>query len=254
MRVWAWLFLLVGLVVSTASMARGRILVSAASSLREALTELAGIYQSPSRGDLFDFNWGASGALAAQIELGAGADLFLSASAEDVDRLARRGLIVESTRVVFAANRLVIVTPSRESPYLKTFADLGSPDIRHLAIGNPGTVPVGRYAEKLLRETRLWKRLRARLVFGETARQVVDYVARGEVDAGIVYASDAMLAKNRLRVIEIDSRSQPRIEYVGSVIASSRHAPEGREFLRFIADEGREVFGRWGFESRVREK
>jgi molybdate transport system substrate-binding protein len=168
------------------------ITVSAAISLKNAFEEIGKIFMQKHPGTKVIFNFAGSGALARQIETGAPVDVFASAAQKDMDDLGKRDLIVVNSRKDFAKNGVVLVKPARSTIPLQTLTDLQKKEIRKIAIGNPKTVPAGRYAEEALRHHNLWDALKDKLIFAENVRQVLDYVARNEVDAGLVYSTDAM--------------------------------------------------------------
>src|SRR4029078_9557753 len=115
--------------------------------------------------------------------------------------LAPTGLITPESRRDFTRNALVLVVPADEALELKSFADLAGLKVKRLAMGNPKTVPAGQYSEQSLTRLGLWQQVESRVVLGEDVRQVLDYVARGEVEAGLVYASDVRAADSRLRIV-----------------------------------------------------
>src|SRR5262245_17903498 len=176
------------------------ITVSAAVSLRDAFREIGNQFER--RTDVrINFNFGASGALQKQIESGAPVDVFASAGMPQMNALATQGLIVPETRRDFARNTLVLIVPGDSTLGITTFADLGGPKVKRIAVGNPKTVPVGQYAEQILTRLDLGPRLVPRLILAEDVRQALDYVARGEVDVGIVYGSDVRVSGDRVRIV-----------------------------------------------------
>jgi molybdate transport system substrate-binding protein len=172
------------------------ILVSAAISLKDAFEEIGSMFEKQT-GVRVRFNLGASGLLQKQIETGAPVDVFASAGEKQMDELQAQGLIVEETRRNLAQNVLVLVVPTGSQLSLHSFEELARSEVTKVAIGNPKTVPAGHYAQEALRNLGLWDRLQSRLVLSENVRQVLDYVARGEVEAGIVYASDVPAAHGK---------------------------------------------------------
>ena len=190
--------LLVGLLLAGNSLpsAYGQnpsIVVGAAISLKESFNELGGIYEHRT-GTKVTFTCGSSGELERQIEAGAPVDVIASAAEKEMDELRAKNLIARTTRKDFARNALVLVVPVDSQLHLQSFSDLQKPGVTKIAIGNPKTVPAGQYAEELLCNIQLWPKVESRLIMGENVRQVLDYVARGEVDAGIVYATAVQVA------------------------------------------------------------
>ena len=169
------------------------ILVSAAISLKNAFEEIGALYEKQT-GVRARFNLGASGLLQKQIETGAPVDVFASAGAKQMDDLQAAGFILAETRRDFARNELVLVVPAESQLPIHSFADLARPEAARIAIGSPKTVPAGQYAQETLTSLKIWDRIQPRLVLAENVRQVLDYVSRGEVEAGLVYASDVAVA------------------------------------------------------------
>jgi molybdate transport system substrate-binding protein len=196
------------------------------------------------------YNLGSSGELQKQIEAGAPVDLFISAAQRQMDELDRRGLILSATRRVFARNVLVAVKPADSTLDLAKPADLLDPRVKKVVIGNPRTVPVGQYAEESLRALGLWERLQPRLVFAENVRQALDYVARGEVDAGFVYTTDAGLRRDRVKEAFRPSEDTYRpVTYPVAVVKDSRYPGLAQAFIELLVGaEGRAVLGRLGFQ------
>jgi molybdate transport system substrate-binding protein len=209
--------------------------VSAAISLRESLTSIANAYQRD-HPDKIGLNFGATGQLLAQIREGAPIDVFIAASEEQMDQAESMKLIEPATRRVIAGNTLVLIVPANSSLALTSFADVAQPQVKRLAIGQPKTVPAGEYAAEALRSLKLDAALRDRLVYGASVRQVLDYVERGEVDAGIVYATDARQSGGKVRVIATaDPSSHRPIHYVAATVSASRHREGAARFLAHLA-------------------
>ncbi|MGH7885135.1 MAG: molybdate ABC transporter substrate-binding protein, partial [Thermodesulfobacteriota bacterium] len=183
-----------------ASETSDEILVASASSLTNALEEIGDVYRSRT-GIKVIFNFSASGVLQKQIERGAPVDIFASAGEKQMDTLESKGLIDDKTRMNFSTNNLVLVLPKSSKFNFKSFSDLDNPDLLRLAVGNPKTAPVGQYTKESLISLNLWDKLEPKLIFAENVRQVLDYIIRGEVDAAIVYSSDVMTAKDKIKKV-----------------------------------------------------
>ena len=210
--------------------------ISAASSLKDAFEEIAAAFEAQRKGTKVLLNFASSGRLRNQIAGGAPVDVFASAAMLDMNMLAERGYVEANTINRFAANRLVLIVPRPPTSSVRSFEDLHSPAVQRIAVGNPRTVPVGRYAQELLQHDGLSTALRERLVLAENVRQVLDYVARAEVDAGIVYATDAMTRKKRVRVVaQASADSHTPVLYPIAVVAGTKHAVSARAFIRFVA-------------------
>lgn len=244
------LLLVLGLVAGVPGAAGAQELtISAAISTKDAVEALGKRFTHAHPGVRLRYNFGASGELQKQIEAGAPVDVFVSAAQRQMDELERRGLIVPASRRVFARNVLVAIKPADSTVDLSKPADLLHPRVQKIVIGNPKTVPVGQYTEESLRALGLWDRLQPRLVFAENVRQALDYVARGEVDAGFVYATDAVLRRERVREAFRPPEDTYRpVTYPVAVVKDSKLAALAQAFVDLlVGPEGRAVLGRLGF-------
>lgn len=226
----------------------GQITVAAAISLKDAFLSLAQTYRERT-GDKVNFSFGASGELMRQIEAGAPVDVFASAGQREMDDLESKALVEPGTRADFARNSLVIVAPARSTLTLEAVGDLAQPAVKRISIGNPKTVPAGMYAQQMLVHARLWQKLQPRLIFAENVRQVLDYVERGEVSAGIVYSTDVGIAHGSVRVAaRAPDGSYGPILYPIAEIKGSPHQRAARDFVRFVlAAEGQRALKKFGF-------
>lgn len=219
--------------------------VSAASSLSDAFKALAPRFEAARPGVKLRLNFAASGVLLQQIAHGAPVDVFASADTDTLDRAEAQRLIATGTRRDFAANALVLVAPAGST--LTALPELAGHRVKRIALGKPASVPAGRYAQQALEHAGLWAALQPRFVQGDNARQVLDYVARGEVDAGFVFRTDAATAGDRVRQVATVGGHVP-IRYPAAVVADSRHAALAREFVNFlVSTEAQAVLARHGF-------
>jgi molybdate transport system substrate-binding protein len=225
--------------------------LSVAVSLKDAVEELGRAFIAARPGVTLRYNLGASGDLQKQIEAGAPIDVFLSAAQRQMDELERQKLIVSSSRRVFARNVLTVIKPADSRIDIGKPTDLLDARVGRIVIGSPKTVPAGQYAEESLRALGLWERLGPKLVFAENVRQALDYVARGEVDAGFVYTTDvATRARGVKEAFRPPDDSYRPIVYPGAVVAASKQAPLGQAFLDLLGGpQGRTVLNRFGFQS-----
>ncbi len=224
------------------------VVVFAAISLRDALTSAVERFQATHPGRRIIVNSAASGILVRQIELGAPADLFLSASPVEMDRLEKSLALTPGSRATFASNRLMVaVAPGVAPP--RSFRELGDRRFDRIAIGNPRTVPAGMYARQALRAAGIDSLVSSRLILAESVRQVLRYVTRGEVAAGLVYRTEVRLAGEGVTPgPEAPAGSHDAILYQGAVPAGAPHPGDAREFLRFLlSEEGRSSLAGFGF-------
>ncbi|USG63684.1 molybdate ABC transporter substrate-binding protein [Brevibacillus ruminantium] len=224
------------------------LMVSAAASLTDALNEIKPLFEQQHQGVKLTYILGSSGKLATQIEQGAPSDLFLSASKKDMDTLEEKQLILKESRSDFTKNELVLVV-GKDSPLsVSSFEELGSDSIKHLAVGQPDSVPAGRYAKEALEHLKLWEPVSAKLVFGSDVRQVLTFVESGNAEAGIVYGSDAATSEKVKVVATANADWHKPIVYPGAVIASSQHQDVAQAFLSFLlSDQGKEILQKYGF-------
>jgi molybdate transport system substrate-binding protein len=232
----------------TADASPKEIIVSAAISLKDAFEEIGRSYERKNMGSQVVFNFGASGDLARQIEGGAPADVFASASQKYMDGLYKKGLL-QGTRSVFAANSIVLIVPAGSKTVPASFEGLEAREIREIAVGNPKTVPAGRYAEEVLTYYKLMPSVKDKLVLGENVRQVLDYVARGEVDAGIVYATDASIRAKEVSIAaSAPGKSHKPVVYPIAVVKGTKNEAAARGFVAFVlSPRGQRILAKYGF-------
>lgn len=246
----AALLMMLALVGVPTAVSAQELVLSVAVSLKEAVEELGREFVAGRPGVTLRYNFGASGDLQKQIEAGAPVDIFLSAAQRQTDELDRQKLIVPETRRNFARNVLTVVKPADSRVDLTKAADLLESRVGRIVIGNPKTVPAGQYAEESLRALGLWERLQPKLIFAENVRQALDYVARGEVEAGFVYTTDAAArAQGVKEAFRLPEDSYRPVVYPGAVVAGSKQPALARAFLELLVSErGRTVLARFGFQ------
>lgn len=222
--------------------------VAAAISLREAVQAIAADYEA-TNGAKVEITLGSSGQLLAQIRNGAPLDVFISAAHEQVDALEHDRLVEPHSRQVVAANELVLIAPAKSAVDLQRIEDLASPALKRLAIGDPQTVPAGMYAQQTLDKLQLTDKLKDRLVYGTNARQVLDYVVRGEVSAGLVFATDARAAGDKVHVVATaDPNLHAPIEYPAVMLRNSKQVDAAKRFVAFLRSSKAEAqFSARGF-------
>lgn len=219
----------------------------AAASLSDALLEIAKAYE-PASGDKLRFNLAASSALALQIQQGAPADVFFSADEAKMDTLAQDGLIVADTRRTLLSNTLVIVVNADNGAAIRTPDDLAKASTGRIALAEPQTVPAGIYAKEWLQQVGLWSRIIGKVVPTENVRACLAAVESGNVDAGIVYKTDALLSKQVKVAFEVPAATGPKISYPLAVLKDSKNPAAARKFAAYLAGpEAHAVFTKFGF-------
>lgn len=232
------------------------IIVAAAASLAPYCAAMGQSFEAQGSGVRVLFNFASSGQLRQQIEAGAPVDGFISASTRQMDMLERGGFIRESTREVLARNRLVLIVPAQgASSVVRGFSDLADPAVVHVALGDPSHVPAGYYGQAVLEHLGLWETLRPKLVYGLNVRQVLQYVMQGEVEAGIVYLSDARSALRGVRAVAVaPDGSHPSITYPMAVLRDTHHPDEAAAFFAFLlTDSSQKALGDYGLLPYVAE-
>ncbi len=235
-----------GLLVAGQALA-GDLTVSAAASLSQAFKALQPLFEAQNPGTKLRLNLGASGALLQQIVKGAPVDVFASADQETMDQAQARSLIRAAERRNFVSNTLVVVVPGDSPRVPAALADLAQPGYARIAIGLPASVPVGRYTQAVLQKAGLWAAIEPRMIGAQNVRQALDYVARGEVDAGFVYATDAALMPDQVK-LALTAPTDAPILYPIAPVAASGKAAAAQKFVAFVlSPPAQAVLAKHGF-------
>lgn len=222
--------------------------VAAAASLTDAMKELAEVYKQEHPEVTLTFNFGSSGALQQAIENGGETDLFFSAAQKQMNALEKSDNLAEGTRKDLLGNSVVLVVPKDGGADLKSFEDLTHPELKHIAMGEPKGVPVGQYTEEILTKLNILDQVKERSVYGSDVRQVLAWVASGEADCGVVYATDAAIDPNVKVAAKAPEGSHKPVIYPAAVIKSTKHLDEAKAFLDFTSsDKAKAVFEKYGF-------
>ncbi|MBN3554458.1 molybdate ABC transporter substrate-binding protein [Fictibacillus nanhaiensis] len=221
--------------------------ISAAASLQDALNKIATQYEKEHPNVSITYNYGGSGALQQQISNGAPVDLFFSAAEDKFDQLVAEGLIEKHKGTDLVGNELVLVVGEDQTQAIKEFADL--PKVKKVAIGTPETVPAGKYAVETLERLNLLKEVEQKIVYAKDVRQVLTYVETGNVDAGIIYKTDAMVSsKVKVASVAKEDTHSPIIYPVG-IIKNTSHKKEAKQFYNYLKkEETLKTFEKFGFQ------
>ena len=219
--------------------------VSAASSLTDAMNEVEELYQQQKPEVDLTYNFGSSGSLEQQIEQGAPVDVFFSAASKQMNALQDNQLLLEDTRQDLLKNEVVLITPADGSS-INSFADLTNAE--KISIGEPEGVPAGKYAQEALTSLKLYSKVEPKTVLAKNVRQVLTYVETGNVDAGLVYATDVRQS-DKVKVVAVaPETSHSPVIYPVAVTKDSQESTAAQEFVQFLAgDRAGEVFERYGF-------
>lgn len=249
-----FLFLFIFLITTAAGCGSGlvreveptNLTVATASSLKDIAAELSGLYTIQHPEAAINYVFASSGVLQKQIEEGAPIDLFISAGVSQMDALAAKGLIVEGSRKDLLGNELVLI--GGRDCRISGFEDLVQTPVEKISIGLPETVPAGQYARETLTRLNLWEPLLPKMVFARDVQQVLTYVSTGNVDAGIVYRTDALRAAGVRLVAAAPGDSHRPIVYPLAVVKNSRQQRAAEEFARYLlSEEAAGVFIKHGF-------
>lgn len=240
------LALLLTCAVSLAAQA-GEITVSAAASLSNAFKDVAPLFEAAHPGSKVQLNFGASGALLAQIAKGAPADVFVSADEETMDQAQGQGLVKAAQRRDLVSNALVVIVPTGAAKMPAALAEVAQPGYARIAIGLPASVPVGRYTKGVLEAARLWSTIEPKMIGASSVRQALDYVARAEVDAGFVYATDAAIMPGKVKVAFTVPTTRP-ILYPIAALTGAPNPGEAAKFVDFLfTPPAQAVLAKYGF-------
>jgi molybdate transport system substrate-binding protein len=235
------------LVLALSPLHGSEVLVFAAASLSEALRDMAPVYQKES-GDKIVLNLAASSMLARQIEEGVSADIFFSADEAKMDALERKGLLQTETRKNRLSNLLVIIVPQEGGAAISGPKDLASDKVRRIALGDPKMVPAGIYAKEYLEKIELWAAVKGKVIPTENVRGALAAVESGNVEAGIVYKTDATVSRKVKVAYEISAREGPPILYPVAALKGSRNLQGAKRFLDYLgSDQALHVFEKYGF-------
>jgi molybdate transport system substrate-binding protein len=234
------------LVLAAGAAQAATVTVFAAASLTDSLKEIAAAYERQS-GDEIVFNFAASGTLARQVEAGAPADIFFSADEARADALERKGLLISGSRKSLLGNSLVIITPpDRET--IHSPGDLTNAAFQHLALGDVKSVPCGTYAKIYLDKLGLWTAVEPRVIPFDSVRAVLAAVESGNVDAGIVYKTDALISRKVKVALAIPVADGPPITYPLALVKDAPQPAAAQKFTAFLeTGAAAAVFEKFGF-------
>jgi len=243
----AKLALLLGLLTSAFSSRAADITVFAAASLTDSLKALAADYEKTS-GDRVIFNFGASSTLARQIEAGAPADIFFSADEAKMDGLEKKGLIDSGTRKSRLGNAIVVVVPANSELTIRSANDLTNANVKKIALADPKAVPAGVYGKAWLTGHKLWPAIEPKVVPTENVRAALAAVASENVEAGVVFKTDASISKKVKIAYAVPAKNVPKISYPMALVKDAKQPDAAKKFLKHLSsEEAGQVFQRFGF-------
>ncbi|MCM3790757.1 molybdate ABC transporter substrate-binding protein [Domibacillus indicus] len=222
------------------------ITVSAAASLQDALGEIKKSFEKKYSNVDVTYNFGSSGTLAQQISQGAPVDLFFSAAEDKFDALVKDGSIKQENSADLVGNDLVLIVPKEGDAAVQSFEEL--PAAQKVAIGTPESVPAGQYAKETLQHLYIWDKVSEKLIYAKDVRQVLTYVETGNVDAGLVYKTDALISSKIKIAAAAEEKSHAPIIYPAGIIESSKQKKEAALFYQYLqSEEAMNIFEKYGF-------
>ena len=248
-RNWMRIVLALALAGTAAIVHAADVTVFAAASLKEAMDAQAKQFEKAT-GNHVVVSYGASNALARQIEAGAPADLFISADRDWMDYLDRRHLIDRGSRIDLLTNALVLIEPSTASSTLRIgprFALAAALGAGRLAMANPDAVPAGKYGKSALVHLGVWSDVETKVARAENVRAALALVSRGEAPFGIVYRTDALADKDVKIVDTFPPDTHPPIVYPAALVAGSKSAAARALLDDLRSAPARAIWERYGF-------
>jgi len=225
--------------------ATSEITVAAAADLIPALEQMGGEFER-AHGTKVTFSFGSTGLLSRQIENGAPMDLFMSASAEYINQLESKGLILTDTKAVYARGRITLWTPRDSRLRIEKVADLIRPEIKRIAIANPDHAPYGIAAREALQNAGVWESVKSKLVYAENIRQTLQFAQTGNVEVAIVALSLSQGSDGHW--VLIPEELHHPLDQVLAVIKGTKNEKGAREFAEFAQGQrGREILRQYGF-------
>ena len=222
--------------------------ISAASSLTNALNEVNKLYTQSKPWVTITPNYGSSGTLQTQIENGAPCDVFLSAAATQMDNLQNENLLLAGSRANLLTNKIVLIVPKGSTLGLTGFSDLTLAKVKLIAIGDPKSVPAGTYAQQAFTELGILSAIQSKFVLGANVTQVLQYVDGGNVDAGVVYSTDALSDSNVTVVATGPADVNAGIVYPMAILKASKNATAAQDYLTFLGSaQAKTIFEKYGF-------
>ena len=243
-----WVLMVFFLLLGASTAARAdEILVCAAASLTDVLSDMGKAYQSKSKHKLL-LTLGPSNFLARQIDEGAPADMFFSADLAQMDMLEKNGRLEPATRKNLLSNQLVMIAPSDSRLAIASPKDLLKAEVKKIALADPAGVPVGVYTSKYLADEGLWDKVKTKIVPVLDVRATLASVESGNVEAGFVYKTDAAISHKVRIVYEVPIEKGPKITYPVAIVKESKKKDTARDFLNYLlSPAGKAAFKKYGF-------
>lgn len=222
--------------------------LSVAASLKESMLEIKELFEKEHTNIALNLNFGSSGSLQQQIEQGAPCDLFISAGEKQMTALDEKGLLLDGTNKDLVKNSLVLI--SNNNSEITSIDSLTSDTVSKIALGEPSSVPAGKYADETLTSLAVKDSLSDKLVFAKDVKEVLAWTSSGNADVGFVYLSDALNNENVKIVETISEECHSPITYPVAVIKDSQDTDTAKAFEDFLfTDEAQNIFKKYGYKS-----
>ncbi len=223
------------------------ILLAAAASLKNCMdNELIPMFKEKNQNITVNATYDSSGKLQTQIEEGAEVDVFMSAAMKQMNALDEKGLMAENSIVKLLENKIVLIAPKGSDKGISTFEDILKADT--IAVGDPASVPAGQYAKEAFENLKIWDQVSAKASLGTNVTEVLNWVAEGSADAGVVYATDAASKENVVILAEAPEGSVAKVIYPVGVVKASANQEAAKAFVEFLqSEEALKVFEKYGF-------
>ncbi|WP_033166477.1 molybdate ABC transporter substrate-binding protein [Clostridium sp. KNHs205] len=222
------------------------LLIAAAASLQNAMEEIKPLYEAANKGVTLTFTFGSSGSLQEQIEQGAPVDVFMSAALKQMKALEEGGLILEGSKKELLENKVVLIVPNDSTLDITSFEDITKAET--IALGDPASVPVGQYSEEIFTSLGMLDKVKEKATYGKDVTEVLTWIATGNADAGVVYATDAKSSADVKVVAEAPEGSVSKAIYPVAVVKDSKVQDAAKTFVDYLAsDEAIGIFEKYGF-------
>ena len=223
--------------------------VAAANSLKDALRKVLPLFEAQHREINVRVIYGPSQTLRNQIEQGAPVDVFLPSLFEEIEQLEKKGLVIQGTKRVYAGTSLVLITSTTLPAPIASIQDLRTVPVRRIAVGDPKSSSVGKVAAQFLKYNKLDSQLKSQYVFGEHSRAVLDLVAKGEAEVGVVYRTDALSNAN-VRILDTaPADSHTPVRYGVAAVWTSKNISGAGDFIEFLlTPETQILLQKYGFD------
>lgn len=225
-----------------------KLTILAAASMTDVLNDLKKDYEAANTNVKLTISYASSGALQTQIEQGAPADVFISAATKQMTALKDKKLMVDDSIIKLLKNKVVLIVPANGTSTVASFEDAATDKVKHIALGEPKSVPAGQYAEDVFTSLKVLDKVKAKAVFGDNVRTVLTYVESGNADCGVVYATDAATTTKVKVVCEAPKGSCKDIIYPAGIVKASKNQDASKAFLKFLqSDAAAQKFEKYGF-------